>query len=121
MLGRRLWVKSVFAAVVAYFPGRFLVGPAVAQEGLSTNSATRLTEQNLTSLEEQLKKGLRVVTPEQLDYVKTVVELVDKGKLPRGLVNLVYKWSIERNPRVPFPYFQFALRELAKRRGVHIP
>ncbi len=65
--------------------------------------------------------GLRVVTPDQRAYVNQVVALVDQGKLPRAMVNVIYVWAIKRNPRVPLPYFQFALRALAERRGVTVP
>ncbi len=81
-------------------------------------------EQNpgeVVRLEDQLMNGLRVVTPDQRAYVNQVVALVDQGKLPRAMVNVIYVWAIKRNPRVPLPYFQFALRALAERRGVTVP
>lgn len=117
MLRRRLWFKSAIAGLIAILPLR----RSPAQEGNSLNSANNLGSQHIASLEDQLKNGLRVVTPEQHQFVRLVVIYVDQGKIPRAMVNLVYKWALERNPRVPFPYFEFALRALSKRRGVTLP
>lgn len=72
-------------------------------------------------LEDQLMNGLRVVTPDQRAYVNHIVGLVNQGRLPRAMVNVVYTWALKRNPKVPLPYFQFALQALAERRGVIVP
>jgi hypothetical protein len=114
MLGRRFWLKSTLMSFLAVLPGRRLV----AQQGNSFNAAERLDERHITSLHEQLTKGLRVVSPEQQQFVKVVVAHVDQGVLPRAMVNLVYKWALERNPKFPFPYFEYSLRTLAQRRGI---
>jgi hypothetical protein len=76
---------------------------------------------DVVRLEDQLINGLRVVTSEQRAYVLQVVALVEQGTLPRAMVNVVYSWAIKRNPRVPLPYFQFALKALADRRGINVP
>ncbi len=117
MLGRRLWITSAIVSILSLLPGK----RAAAQQGNSVNSADRLTTQNIASLEDQLNKGLRAATPEQKQFVQTVVVYVDQGKIPRAMVNLVYKWSLERNETIPFPYFEYALRVLSKRRGVVLP
>lgn len=111
MLGRRLWFKTVAAAALALLPRRW----TAAQQGRVPNQG-----RGAASLTDQLTKGLRAVGPAQQQFVQVVVAAVDQGSLPRGLVNLVYKWALERNPSVPFPYFQYALTELAKRRGVNL-
>lgn len=72
-------------------------------------------------LEDQLMNGLRVVTPDQRAYVNQIVSLVNQGRIPRAMVNVVYTWALKRNPKVPLPYFQFALQALAERRGVNVP
>lgn len=72
-------------------------------------------------LEDQLMNGLRVVTPDQRAYVLQIVTLVNQGKIPRAMVNVVYSWALKRNPKVPLPYFQYALQALAERRGVTVP
>lgn len=117
MLGRRRWITSTIVSILALFPGR----RSGAQQGNSINSAERLTDQNIASLEDQLTKGLRAVTPAQKQFVQLVVSYVDQGKIPRAMVNLVYKWAREKNDSIPFPYFEYALRLLSKRRGVIIP
>ncbi|MFN3189574.1 MAG: hypothetical protein ACE361_03540 [Aureliella sp.] len=92
-----------------------------AQQGVRVNPAERLTERSIVALKDQLKNGLRATTPAQFAFINTVDARVKAGQLPRAMVNLVYDWAIKRNPRVPFPYFQFALRALAKRRGINLP
>ncbi len=72
-------------------------------------------------LEDQLINGLHVVTSDQRAYVLQIVALVEQGRLPRAMVNVVYTWAIKRNPRVPLPYFQYALKALADRRGINVP
>lgn len=72
-------------------------------------------------LETQLRNGLRVTRPNQVAFVKVVVIYAEKERLPTAMVQLVYRWALEKNSRIPFPYFQFAMRELAKRRGVNLP
>ncbi|RMF42165.1 MAG: hypothetical protein D6753_08200 [Planctomycetota bacterium] len=116
MVTRRRWF-AVLAGVVALG----MLPVAQAQEGNSLNSAERLTERNVVSLEDQLTKGLRTFRADQQQWIKLVVVEVENQRLPRAMVNVVFKWARQRNPKVPFPYFQFAMRELAKRRGVILP
>lgn len=117
MLRRRLWLKTVVSSALAWFSTSALY----AQQGAQFNRAERPTSGRITPLREQLTKGLRVVTQEQAQFVNVVVAFVDQGRIPRAMVNLVYRWSLERHSRVPFPYFEYALRVLAKRRGVNLP
>ena len=114
---RRSWLKQLLASSIFTFTGISLFG----QERFDANLAGRNADQHLTNLEDQLKNGLRAVTPDQIQYVRSVAALVEQGHLPRAMVNLIYTWALEKNPRVPFPYFQFALRALAKRRGLSVP
>lgn len=114
---RRKFLKTLFAGLASLVSVRQLR----AQEGNSLNSAERLTTRNVVSLEDQLKNGLRVSRPKQQAFIKVVVHHVDHGKLPRAMVTLVYDWAIKRNPAVPFPYFQYALRALSRRRGINLP
>ena len=113
MLGRRLWIQTALLAICTWLPAHW----SQAQQGRAGGVNQG---RGVASLTDQLTKGLRAVTPDQQQYVQLVVQAVDQGRLPRGLVNLVYKWSIERNPDVPFPYFQYALTVLAKRRGINL-
>jgi hypothetical protein len=96
--------------------------PCLAQSADSgVNDAEVNTAGQVVRLEDQLLNGLRVVNPEQRQYVLQIVALVDQGKLPRAMVNAVYVWALKRNPHVPLPYFQVALRALADRRGIVVP
>jgi hypothetical protein len=117
MIARRRWLLTVIASAFALLPGRRLA----AQQGNSVNSAERLGSQNIAPLADQLNKGLRAVTPEQKQFVQVVVAYVEQGQVPRAMVNLVYRWALERNATVPFPYFEYAMRALSKRRGVVLP
>jgi hypothetical protein len=89
-------------------------------EGFDTNLAEQMLDLNTVELRNQLKSGLRVFQPEQQAFLETVLVAVDTGTLPRSMVNMVYIWAIRRNPKVPFPYFQIAMRSLAERRGVSL-
>ena len=113
MKNRRYWLASVVGAF------SWLVTRNVsAQEGFSFNAAQQ--GRGAATLRDQLLRGLRAATPEQEQFVDQVVVAVEAGRLPRGLVNLMYRWAIERNARVPFPYFQYGLTVLAKRRGISL-
>lgn len=119
MFGRRAWIQSALTAVAAFVSGRTLHAQQIAAN--TANSAERLSERNVVNLEDQLNNGLRTVNSKQRIFVKTVIVYVDHKRIPRAMVNLVYRWATERNPRVPFPYFEFAMRALSKRRGVNLP
>ncbi|MCA9193159.1 MAG: hypothetical protein KDB03_15405 [Planctomycetales bacterium] len=113
MLRRRFWLKAAMLSALAPISS---VG--LAQQAFSTNGAENIDATHLVELETQLKNGLRVVTPEQLQFVQLVVLRVRQGIVPRAMVNLLYKWALERNPKVPYPYFEYAMRALSKRRGI---
>lgn len=116
---RRTWIGCLtLLASLAWPTSRYALG----QEGNSLNSAEQLRgSRNVVPLIDQLSNGLRATRNGEIEFLRVVVQRVDEGKLPQGMVNLVYRWAIERNPRVPFPYFQMAMRELSKRRGVTLP
>jgi hypothetical protein len=76
------------------------------------------SEYRTVDLRTQLLTGLRVVQPSQVAYVDRVVRTVQQGKMSEAMVQLIYRWSIQRNPRVPFPYFQLAMQALTDRRGI---
>lgn len=117
MLGRRVWLKSLVVGALSLFPLR----RALAQQGGSTNAAERLSSLHVTPLDSQLRFGLRAVTPQQKQFVNDVIMYVEQGKIPRAMVNLVFRWARQRNPSIPFPYFEYALRALSRRRGFTIP
>jgi hypothetical protein len=82
--------------------------------------AESMLQLNLVELEDQLINGLRAVTPEQRAFLKTVVKAVEDRRIPRSMVNVLFVWSRERNPKYPFPYFRLAITTLADRRGVNL-
>jgi flagellar motor component MotA len=94
---------------------------AIGQVAGSRNLAENSRNRGLVSLETQLTRGLRTFQPQQVAFVKNVVQLVGQGKISRAMVNTVYIWALRRKPSVPYPYFEFALRALARKRGVVIP
>lgn len=98
-----------------------IVPNANAQQNSGTNFANSIDDIHLTRLEDQLKFGLRATQQSQFDYIATIVASVESGETPRAMVNIVYRWALKRNPNVPLPYFQFAMRELSRRRGVTLP
>ncbi len=87
-------------------------------EGFDSNTAEQMLDLNTVELRLQLQNGLRVFLPEQQDFLDQVLAAVDNGQLPRAMVNMVYVWSLRRNRKIPFPYFEVAMRALAERRGV---
>lgn len=89
-----------------------------AFEGFDSNQAEQMLDLNVVELRVQLQSGLRIFLPEQQAFLDTVLAAVDQGRIPRSMVNLVYVWAIRRNKKVPFPYFEIAMKSLAERRGV---
>jgi hypothetical protein len=59
--------------------------------------------------------------PGQQEFLDYVIASVDAGEIPRAMVNVVFVWARKRNPRIPYPYFEIALRLLAERRDVTWP
>ncbi len=90
-------------------------------QSIDMNEAERMLDINLVDLEDQLVKGLRLFTAEQKNYVHLVVIAVKNQQIPRAMVNVVFVWSKERNPKYPFLYFQPALRAIGKQRGLNVP
>jgi len=115
-----VWAMVVTVVSVALLMQGVSGGKVSGQESNSRNLAER-SSRGQVALETQLINGLRVAFPQQKVFISNVVQLVNQGKISRSMVNTVYTWSIRRNPKVPFPYFEFAMRALAQRRGVAIP
>lgn len=116
---RRRWISSsILLATWTLLSLRH----AQAQEGLNLNSAQRLQgSRNVVPLMDQLTNGLRVTRPADRQFLQEIVARVEQGILPQGMVNLVYRWSLQKNRDVPFPYFQYAMRDLSRRRGIVLP
>ena len=89
-------------------------------EGFDSNLAEQMLDLNTVELRIQLQNGLRIFLPEQQEFVDKVLVAVDSGQIPRAMVNMVYVWSLRRNRKIPFPYFEIAMRTLSDRRGVSL-
>lgn len=79
------------------------------------------------SLRDQLRIGLKAYTPKDKAFVNRVVDLVERGVLPRNLVDSTFLWARKnavsrrgRNPLRPIVYFEPALILRAKRLGISL-
>jgi hypothetical protein len=68
-------------------------------------------------LKDTLEKGLKARLPSEFAFIKTVVEKVDDGTLPRSLVESTFLWA-RRKPVHPFEYFEQGLKVRAEQIGV---
>ncbi len=66
-----------------------------------------------------IKAALRTATPEDQGFVEKVVRLMDKGKLPRPLVETTFDWA-RRKDRHRFQYFKEALTIQAAKLGLSL-
>lgn len=71
------------------------------------------------TLQERLEKGLKARRPEEFQFIKNVVALVEAGTLPVKLVDSSFHWA-RRQRRRPFQYFERALIVLAGKKGIKI-
>jgi hypothetical protein len=75
---------------------------------------------DLKALRELLTKGLKVTRPVEEAFIDHVVILVGENKLPVSLVYAAFRWARRRRPDYPFPYFQSAVKALAKQNKIDI-
>ena len=68
---------------------------------------------------DEIKAALRTEAPEEDGFVDYVVGLVDRGTLPRGLVEGTLQWA-RRKSQHRFQYFQRGLIVRAARMGIRI-
>ncbi|TWT47415.1 hypothetical protein [Botrimarina hoheduenensis] len=91
--------------------------------GGSLAPAKSITQQPL-SLGERLVTGLQVRRPGEFTFIDAVVDTVERGELPRKLVDGFFFWSRSKARSKPgrrgIIYFQPALEVQAKRLGVTI-
>ncbi len=91
----------IFMAVVRVLP---------AVDGQNGTSGT-------PTLKDILEKGLRARRPEEFAFIATVLAKVDRGDLPRDVVQSTFLWA-RRQPSHPYQYFEEGLRQRAKKIGV---
>ena len=72
------------------------------------------------SLEERLKSGLKCRRSEEFDFVATVADRVNTGQIPEALVLQTMKWSVKKNSKFPFFYFQTVIFRQAEALGVDL-
>jgi hypothetical protein len=125
MMARRILSGSEFRGILlASLLGSglsVLSIPALGQDSLDMNEAERMLDIEVVELRDQLVFGLRTFQPEQRQFVDLVIQKVESKEISRAMVNVVFVWARKRNPRIPYPYFEIALRLLAERKGVVFP
>ena len=95
-------------------------GDAAADDTVADNTvADNTVADGVGDLQKTLAEVLRARRPEEFAFIDRVVELVDHGTLPRDMVVSTFNWA-RKKPRNPFQYFEFGLRERAKKIGVSI-
>jgi hypothetical protein len=104
-MNRRSWIAELAAVLAAWFvwPRRLLLG---AEEQ--------------ASLEDRLKSGLKCRRQDEFNFVAIVAQRVRTGKIPEALVLQTMQWSLKKNPKFPFFYFQFAVKKQADALGVSL-
>lgn len=70
-------------------------------------------------LQNILEKQLRAKTPGEFAFIRKVVKLVKKEKLPLKLVVGTFHWAREK-PEHQAQYFIFGLKERAKKKGIDL-
>ena len=100
---------------------------ALIQIGLAlfllTRTATAQVNQAMVNRPNQInadiiKAGLRTAEPEDQGFVERVMANVERGLVPRDLVESTFDWARKKDSRRKFQYFKFALIERAKAMGI---
>ncbi len=78
-----------------------------------------LSANSLEELRALLKVGLLPASPQQEAFLDRVVLFVARGTLSLKMVEATFVWACKQ-AEWPYPYFEQALRERAKRAGVKI-
>ncbi len=87
---------------------------------LTILAASRLTADDIASLRDTLRAGLKCRRDEEFEFVDKVIELVIAGKLPTELVLNTMRYAQGKRTDIPFPYFEAALRLRAEKIGVDL-
>lgn len=74
----------------------------------------------VATLKESLKAGLKCRRPVEFEFIDKVVAFVEAGKLPQDLVLNTFDWARKQRQDIPFPYFQQALILRAGKIGVSL-
>lgn len=101
-LSRRTWLLSLPSLALAAWVSQQAVGQEVA------------------TLQQTLRAGLKCRRPEEFDYIDTVAALVENGKLPRDLTLSIFDYARRKRPKFPYPWFRQAMDIKAAELGVTI-
>ncbi|MCE9551788.1 MAG: hypothetical protein K8T91_00195 [Planctomycetes bacterium] len=71
-------------------------------------------------LKQTLNYGLKARLPSEFAFIRHVNQLVEEKRLSRAVVLRTFTWARGQSDKMPFPYFQFALRAQAKKFGVQL-
>lgn len=106
-MNRRSWIGKLTAVLAAclLWPTRLILGAETKEQA---------------TLEERLKSGLKCRRQDEFDFVSVVAQRVRTGQIPEALVIQTMQWSLKKNPKFPFFYFQFAVRKQANALGVSL-
>ena len=103
---------------------RWFLLASFAASGLMRGGAAHAQEsgRNVADLRDQLEKGLRARRPEEFRFIQRVVEMVNQGQLPLGLVKSTFQWARKKADvkRYPYQYFERGLRLRAAKLGILI-
>jgi hypothetical protein len=106
-MDRRHWIVKLAAAAAActLWPWRLLSGAESKEQA---------------TLEDRLNSGLKSRRQEEFNFVAVVSQRVRTGQIPEALVLQTMQWSLKKNPKFPFFYFQFAVKKQADALGVSL-
>lgn len=99
---------------------RFVLQLVAVPLALAAFSAAPCARGSTLTLKKQLETGLRARRDSDFAYIAGIVAKVENGTLPRRLVDQAFLYSRARDPEYPLIYFQFTLKELAKKAGVNL-
>jgi hypothetical protein len=106
-MDRRLWIVELAAGLTAC-----LLWPWRLVSGADANTQP--------TLEDRLKSGLKCRRQDEFAFVSLVAQRVRTGQIPEPLVLQTMQWSLKKNPKFPFFYFQFAVQKQADALGVSL-
>ncbi len=85
---------------------------------LGFNSAGKT--QDVASLRDTLRAGLKCRRDEEFEFVDRVVDFVFAGQLPTDLVLNTMVYAQKKRKNIPFPYFEAALKLQAEKLNVDL-
>lgn len=103
-MNRRRWLRHCAVTSLA------ILGPA----------STGAFADEQVSLKNTLEKGLYCRKPNEFEFVALVAQKVEQRQLSAEVVLSMFKWSRERRPHFPFPYFEAGIRQRAAALGVQL-